>query len=249
MVRAENISYTLKSGRKILDNVSFSLKKGEICGIIGPNGAGKTTLMKIVAGVLKASSGSVYVGGCSVASMKRNETARRIAYLPQTAHAVPCSVYESVLIGRKPYMTWHPKAEDHCMAEDVIGELDIGHMREKCVTELSGGEFQKTLIARALVQNADVLMLDEPINHLDVKNQVEIMETAKNITERRNLATIIVLHDLNLAVRYADRILLLENGSTLYFGGKNEISEEHLSTAYKIPIAIRNINEKSFVLY
>jgi iron complex transport system ATP-binding protein len=249
MVRAENICYTLKNGRKILDDVSFELKKGEICGIIGPNGAGKTTLMKIMAGVLKPASGSVCVGGCCVGSMKRRETAQKIAYLPQTTHAVPCSVYDSVLIGRKPYMTWNPKPEDHGMTDDVMNELGIGHMKDKCVTELSGGEFQKTLIARALVQNADVLMLDEPINHLDVRNQVEIMETAENITRSRNLATLIVLHDLNLAVRYADRILLLENGSTLYFGDKSGISEEHLTSAYKIPIAIRNIDEKSFVLY
>jgi iron complex transport system ATP-binding protein len=249
MLRAENICCTLNNGRKILDDVSFQLQKGEICGIIGPNGAGKTTLMKIIAGVLKPSGGSVKVDGCLINQMKRRETARKIAYLPQTTHAVPCSVYDSVLIGRKPYMTWHPKQEDYSMAEDVMDELGIAHMKDKCVTELSGGEFQKTLIARALVQNAEVLMLDEPINHLDVKNQVEIMETAKSITERRNLTTLIVLHDLNLAVRYADKILLLDNGSTLYYGNKCEMDEAHLSSAYKIPIEIKSINKKSYVIY
>jgi iron complex transport system ATP-binding protein len=249
MVRADNITFKLKSGRKILDNVSFALESSEICAVIGPNGAGKSTLMKVLNGIIMPSEGVVRIGSQKLNGLKRSEIAKMIAFLPQTTHAVPCRVYDSVLLGRKPYMSWNPKERDHSMAEDVMSEFGICEMRDKCVTELSGGEFQKTLIARAMVQNADILMLDEPINHLDVKNQVDIMNIAQSVTKRRNLATMIVMHDLNLAMRYADKILLMNNGKAVYWGRKEDLSEEHLSGAFGIDISVHRLNDKSVVLF
>ncbi|ADD67762.1 ABC transporter related protein [Denitrovibrio acetiphilus DSM 12809] len=249
MVKAENLSFCLKSGRKILDNISFKLESSEICAVIGPNGAGKSTLMKIINGIITPSSGQVSLSGRKVSVMNRLDIARKIAYLPQTTNAVPCRVYDSVLLGRKPYISWHPKESDHKLTRKVIAELAIESMQEKCVTELSGGEFQKTLIARAMVQNADILMLDEPINHLDVKNQLEIMDTASNVTYKRKLATMIVMHDLNLALRYATKVLLMNDGKSIYCGSKEGLSEDALSEAYGIKIKIQNIDNKSVVMF
>jgi len=189
------------------------------------------------------------VGGDHLAGMKRSEIAKKIAFLPQTTHAVPCRVYDSVLLGRKPYMSWNPQESDHSLAEEVMCEFGIGCMRDKCVTELSGGEFQKTLIARAMVQNADILMLDEPINHLDVKIQIDIMDIAQSVTKRRKLATMIVMHDLNLALRYADRVLVMCDGKAVQWGKKEDISEEHLSEAFDINISVHMVEEKSVVTF
>ena len=143
MVKADNITFKLKSGRKILNDVSFALEKSEICAVIGPNGAGKSTLMKVLNGIITPSEGVVNIGGSDLAGLKRSEIAKKIAFLPQTTHAVPCRVYDSVLLGRKPYMSWNPREQDHAMAEDVMNEFGICDMRDKCVTELSGENFRK----------------------------------------------------------------------------------------------------------
>ncbi|MGE4318423.1 MAG: ABC transporter ATP-binding protein [Deferribacterales bacterium] len=249
MVKADNVGFRLKNGRKILEGVTLGLKSSEICVVIGPNGAGKSTLMKVMNGIIKPTDGRVDIGDECVSGMQRRDIAKKIAYLPQTTHPVPCSVYETVLLGRKPYMSWHPKKDDHEMTEDVMRELGISSMRDKCVTELSGGEFQKILIARAMVQKADILMLDEPINHLDVKNQLEIMDTAERVTKEHGLSTMIVLHDLNLALRYADSVLLMDGGRSLYCGDKDGMSEEKLSEAYGINISVKKIDDRSVVMY
>ncbi len=249
MVKADNVGFRLKNGRKILDGVTLGLKSSEICVVIGPNGAGKSTLMKVMNGIIKPTDGRVNIGDECVSGMQRRDIAKKIAYLPQTTHPVPCSVYETVLLGRKPYMSWYPKRHDYEMTEAVMCELGISAMRDKCVTELSGGEFQKILIARAMVQKADILMLDEPINHLDVKNQLEIMDTAERVTKEHGLSTMIVLHDLNLALRYADSVLLMDGGRPLYCGEKDSLSEEKLSEAYGINISVKKIDDRSVVMY
>ncbi|MGE4267673.1 MAG: ABC transporter ATP-binding protein [Deferribacterales bacterium] len=249
MLTAENLTFKLKNGRKILDDVSFSLGAGELCAVIGPNGAGKSTMMKIACAIMKPSYGAVTVKDKKISGMKRPEIAKHIAYLPQFTHAVPCTVYDSVLLGRKPHISWHPGQTDRNIADKVMTEMGIDSMRDKCVTEISGGEFQKTLIARALVQQAEILMLDEPINHLDVKNQLDIMDSIAEITKRSKLATLVVMHDLNLAMRYAETIMLMNDGKILYYGGRDGLTDEHLTEAYRTEISIRQVEGKYAVIF
>lgn len=249
MLNVENLSYRLNSGRQILSSISFSAEAGSLCAVIGPNGAGKSTLLKLITGLLKPSSGSVSFMGADTLSLSRKESAKRMAYLPQTSNSVPCLVSDAVLLGRKPYISWYPSAADREKSDEVIERLGLSHIRDKSVTELSGGEFQKVLIARALVQNASVLLLDEPVNHLDVKNQIEIMDAAKEITKEEGFATLVVIHDLNLALRYADTVLLLDQGSALYSGDKDGLSEEVLSDAYGINILVRSVDQRSVVMF
>ncbi|WP_303849631.1 ABC transporter ATP-binding protein [Seleniivibrio woodruffii] len=249
MLTAENLTFQLKNGRKILEEVSFTLGAGELCAVIGPNGAGKSTLMKITCGIHKPTAGEVTVRNKKISGMKRPEIARHIAYLPQFTHAVPCSVYDSVLLGRKPHISWHPAQHDRDITDSVMEDMGIACMREKCVTELSGGEFQKTLIARALVQQAEILMLDEPINHLDVKNQLDIMDTVSEITKRGRLATLVVMHDLNLAMRYADTVMLMNDGKIIYHGCRDGLTDEALTEAYRTDISIRQVEGKYAVIF
>ncbi|MGE4266796.1 MAG: ABC transporter ATP-binding protein [Deferribacterales bacterium] len=249
MLDIKDISYSLKNGRKILDGIGFSVGSGELCAVIGPNGAGKSTLMKVITGLIRPDGGSVRYMGEELISLVPRERAKVVAYLPQVMHAVSSSVSDAVLLGRKPYISWYPSPEDRAMVSDVALRLGIDHLLERNVTELSGGELQKVLIARALVQETSVLILDEPVNHLDVKNQIDIMETARQLTQESGLATLVVIHDLNLALRYADSILLLDGGQQADFCRSSELKSGCVSGVYSIPMDIREIDGRLCVVY
>lgn len=249
MLDVKDISYSLKNGRKILDGIAFSVGTGELCAVIGPNGAGKSTLMKVISGLIKPESGSVGYMGSELTLLSPRERAKVVAYLPQVTDAVSSSVADAVLLGRKPYISWYPSAEDRARVAEVADRLGLTHMLEMNVTELSGGELQKVLIARAIVQETSVLILDEPVNHLDVKNQIDIMETTRQLTQKSGLSTLVVIHDLNLALRYADSILLLDNGRQADFCPCMGLKSEAVSDVYKIPMCIREIDSRLCVVY
>lgn len=248
MLEVESLSVSMRD-RTIVREVSFGVAPGRVCALIGPNGAGKSTLIKAVSGLIPHSAGRIRIDGAVLNGQKRRVLAQKLSYLPQNTTPVPCSVFDAVLLGRKPYIHWRPGAQDRGMAEEVMEEMGLSPMRDACVTQVSGGEFQKILIARSLVQGAKVLLLDEPINHLDIKNQIEIMELIRTFTRRKNLATVIVLHDLNLAVRYADTILLIQAGRPLFHGDSGDISCQELSRAYDVDVSIRDIDRQKHVLY
>ncbi|MCD8553477.1 ABC transporter ATP-binding protein [Seleniivibrio sp.] len=249
MLDVKGISYSLKNGRKILDGIGFSVGSGELCAVIGPNGAGKSTLMKVITGLINPSDGSVQFMKTDLMSLVPRARAKVVAYLPQITHAVSSSVSDAVLLGRKPYISWYPSADDRELVSDVAFRLGIDHLLERNVTELSGGELQKVLIARALVQETFVLILDEPVNHLDVKNQIDIMETTRQLTRESGLATLVVIHDLNLALRYADSVLLLDGGKQAVFCRSSELKSGCVSDVYNIPMDIREIDGRRCVIY
>ena len=146
-------------------------------------------------------------------------------------------------------MRFFPRKEDYQKCEKIIEELHLQKFRKKNVLNLSGGEFQKVLIARSLVQEGDILFLDEPINHLDIKNQLEIMGITKKMTKEKKLSTFVVLHDLNLAFKYADKILLLKNGENIFFGEKEKLTQEILSKAYEVELSLIDFKGEKKVIY
>ena len=241
MLEVKNITVKGRKGKTILNNVSFSLAAGEFCAVIGPNGAGKSTLVKTIAGLVRPCAGGAFLNEAPLAAMTRAQSARSIAYLPQSSPCVPCSVFSAVLLGRKPHISWRPEENDRKLTTDMLAELKLSELSGECITRLSGGEFQKVLIGRALVQETPVLILDEPVNHLDIRNQLEILESVASSTKKRNMATLVVLHDLGYALRYADKVLLLHNGERIYMGTPAGISEEDLSLAYGLPISLENM--------
>lgn len=249
MLDVKDISYSLKNGRKILDGIGFGVGSGELCAVIGPNGAGKSTLMKVISGLIKQSGGAVSFMGNSISGLAPRERAKVVAYLPQVTGTVSSSVADAVLLGRKPYISWYPSADDRDRVTDVAVRLGIDHLLERNVTELSGGELQKVLIARAIVQETSVLILDEPVNHLDVKNQIDIMETTRQLTQESGLCTLVVIHDLNLALRYADSVLLLDGGRQADFCPCGKLRGDAVSDVYKIPMDIREIDSRLCVVY
>lgn len=249
MLKAENISLAARSGKTILEGVSFCLEPGRCMALIGPNGAGKSTLARIVAGLERPTSGHVLYGGSDLSGLNRRQRAQTVAYLPQTAQPVPCNVFDAVLLGRRSHMGWRPCKEDRLKTQAVLEELKLAHLEKQCVTSLSGGELQKTLIARALAQEAPVLLLDEPVNHLDIRNQVEILETITNISTSRRICVCIVLHHLSYALRYAQHALLLHQGRPAFHGLTSELNEQDLSRVYGIAVRLQTIDGQPHVLF
>jgi iron complex transport system ATP-binding protein len=198
-----------------LRDVSFRLDRGDMIAVVGPNGSGKSTLLRVLAGVLRPTTGTVRLDGDDLDRYERREIARRIAVVPQeTALEFPFSVTEVVLMGRAPHLGrfGFPGPRDLAIAQDAMRRTGVDALARRSLTELSGGERQRVVIARALAQEPDVLLLDEPTAHLDIRHQVEINELMVELNHDRGLAILAVLHDLNLAAMYYRSVAVLADG-------------------------------------
>ena len=243
-----NLNVTGRHGRVLLHDVSFSLPPGMLLAVVGPNGAGKSTLGKTLAGLIRPHSGRILLDNRPLNSLDRKARARQVAWLPQSVTPVPCSVFDAVLLGRRPHMAWLPSAQDRRCTAAMLQELRLDHLSASCVTGLSGGELQMVLIARALVQEAPVLVLDEPVNHLDIRNQVEILQTVRTLTRTRQMRSLVVLHNLSFALRYADAVLLLHQGQSLFLGPPTDLQAQTLSTAYGIAVRLQDVDGIRYAL-
>ncbi|NJF25263.1 ABC transporter ATP-binding protein [Thermococcus sp. Bubb.Bath] len=209
--------------RRVLDNVRFEARRGELLAIIGPNGAGKSTLLKCIAGVLKP-EGKVLVDGIDVTSMKPMERARFVSYVPQSSlPEFNFTIEEFVEMG-----TYFTRGD----TKEALKRVGMWDRRKESILELSGGEYQLVLIARALAQGGKVLLLDEPTSHLDVNHALRVMELLKSLKGEK--IVVAVLHDLNLALRYADRVLILANGKTVWEGMREELTPIVLEKVYGV---------------
>ncbi len=209
---------------KALDKVSITVEPGEIVGIIGPNGSGKTTLLKTIDGILKPKIGSVYIDGRETASLKRREIAKLIGYVPQRLEtSAYLSVLDFVLTGRRPYIRLGYTKRDFEKAMNTLKIVNALHLAERRMDQLSGGEFQRILIARALVADPQVLLLDEPTTNLDPRYQVEILRLIEKLARERKVAIIMSLHDLTYAYRFPDKIVMLKNGRIYAIGKPEEV--------------------------
>nr|WP_320132128.1 ABC transporter ATP-binding protein [uncultured Holophaga sp.] len=226
--------------REVLKGVGFRVHQGELCGLLGPNGSGKTTLLKCLNGILKPSAGRVLVQGKDLAAHSRGQIARRIAVVPQElALAFPFTVHQMVLMGGSVRygISGIPRETDRQHALGVLEDLGIGQLAPRRFNELSGGERQMVLIARALFQDTEILLLDEPTSHLDFKRQFTTLETVSRITRERGLTTIMTLHDPNSAGRYCDRLIMLKQGHILQQGRRDHVFQVgHLEEVYDMRI-------------
>lgn len=238
MLLGESISLS-RDGRPILDDVEIRLARGEMLGLIGPNGAGKSTLLRILAGVLEADEGALLLNDKPLASLSRQERARRIAYLPQLSSiAWPLSVERLVELGRTPHLEpWqHPGPGDRAIIERVIVQTDLLALRHRPFDTLSGGEQARVLLARALVSEPDILLADEPVAALDPAHQLDVMQLLSEHCETGQ-SVIVVLHDLTLAAHYCHRLQLLLEGATLADGEVDEVlTDDNLADAYAIEL-------------
>ena len=229
--------------RVVLHGVSFGIKKGEFVGVIGPNGSGKTTLLRAVSGFLPSTTGTISMEGRGTHHMAHRELAQRVAVVTQSAEAAPLfSVAEFVLLGRVPHWRGLQLLEtqkDVEIAERAMELTGIGHLKERSMGELSGGERQLAFVARAIAQGPHVLLLDEPTAHLDIGHQVQIMDLLRQLNREQLLTIVVVLHDLTLAGLYCERLILLREGRLHRIGSPTDVlTEGVIEEVYRTAVTV-----------
>jgi iron complex transport system ATP-binding protein len=246
-----NISFCYDA-RKILDSISFEVKRGVLCVILGPNGSGKTTLLHCLNGILSPDKGRVIVDGINILKLSQLEKARYVSMMPQEHTEIfPFNVLDLVVMGRTPFLKMYqtPQADDYRQALDVLTALNAAHLARRNFNQLSGGEKQITLLARALVQNAETLLLDEPTNHLDFKNQYLLLNHVKNICRKQGARVVATVHNPNLAIIFADQVIMLKRGRVLAQGPTLEVmTEENVSSLYETETRQMDFNGYRFFL-
>ena len=241
MISVDGLDFSYGSGAAILDRVAFDAAAGRCVAVLGNNGAGKSTLVKCVARILEPGSGSVYVDGEDAASLGRRELARRVAYVAQRGSHDRLTVFDSVLLGRTPHMGYEPGREDLDIVASAIDRLGLEPLALRYVDELSGGEAQKVALARALAQRPRTLLLDEPTSNLDLRNQYETMAILRDEAARSNMCVIVVMHDLNLALRFCDRFLFMKDRTVYAYGGPEVVDEATVWAVYGVPVAVETV--------
>jgi iron complex transport system ATP-binding protein len=222
----------------VLKDINFELSTGEFIGILGPNGCGKTTLLNNINNWLKPFKGHVYIGDQNILKLKPKNLAKHVATVPQEASMeMGFTVEQVVMMGRNPYLRSLEKESqrDYNAVEEAMKLMDVWHLRDKPVNLLSGGEKQRVLIARALAQQPELLLLDEPTSHLDINYQWELLGLIKKLCATKNLAIIAVLHDINLAAAFCDKIILLRDHKIFKMGPVNDvINEKNIKEVFNI---------------
>lgn len=232
----------------VLKNVGFELKRGQILAILGINGAGKTTLLKCLNRILRLKAGSVFLGGKNVMDMSRNHIAQHFAYVPQKYEDEGLTVFDTVLLGRKPYIKWEATSNDLRIVEAILWRMNIEHLALRPTNKLSGGEMQKVIIARALAQEPEVLLLDEPTSNLDLKNQLQVMQLVTHAVREHHMVAIVSVHDINLAFRFADHFLMLRDNQVHLLAPKGEVMAEDIEKVYGVNVILSEVNQYKIVI-
>lgn len=237
MMEVRNLRFSYGQ-HEVLRDVSFDVEDNTVVSILGPNGTGKTTLLRCLCALHRQDAGTITVDGSDVGTLKGRDLAKVIGFVPQSVPVSRMSVFDAVLLGRKPYIDWIATQDDLDKVSSVIDALGMHDLALKYCDEISGGEFQKTQIARALVQEPSVLILDEPTNNLDIANQHKTMHMIMDAVRMRSMCTIMTMHDINLAVHYSDRFLFMKDGVVAAYGGLEVITEDLIRDVYGIDAEI-----------
>lgn len=234
----------------VLKDVCIELAESEMLGVVGPNGAGKSTLIRCIDRILVPQKGSIVLDGRDIKDMRLLELAKKMGYIPQsTSQIFPATVFDTVLMGRRPHLGWRSSEKDTEKVLEMLQLLNIEEFAMRDINELSGGQQQKVFIARALTQEPDVLLLDEPTSNLDIRHQLEVMDIIKNIVREKGIAAIMAIHDLNLASRYADRILMMNSGKIFSAGDPvSVLTPANIKRVYGVEAEVNNNNGRPYIV-
>ncbi len=232
----------------VLEDVSFELRPGSILGLLGTNGAGKSTLLKCLNRILRPHKGTVMLDDTEILRLTRNQIAKRVGYVPQRYEQEALTVFDAVLLGRKPYLKWGPTKRDMRIVESVLQVMGLADHALRPVKTLSGGQAQKVILARAFAQEPQVLLLDEPTSNLDVRNQLEVMDLVRGAVKQRSVCAVIAIHDLNLALRFADAALFLKDGKVHALQTTESVSADVIQSVYGITSAIQKVEGHTVVI-
>ena len=230
------------NGFPALKDVELEMGLGEVLSIVGPNGSGKTTLIKCINRILKTKHNTVLIDGKDTGKIGLRELSKMMGYVPQNStNTFPFTVFDIVLMGRRPYIHWSLSERDKEIVAEILRFLGIGKLAMRHFDELSGGEQQKVVIARALAQQPQILLLDEPTSNLDIKHQLEILCILRGLAQSKHCSVIVAMHDLNLASRFSDRMLILKQGRIFAVGTPASVlTEENIESVYGVKSRVTN---------
>ena len=235
---------------KILDKTTLDIFKGELISVVGPNGTGKSTFIRCINGLLKAQKGRIRINQADIRNLSRPQIAKRVSYVPQNSSSVfNLKVFDMVSFGRRPYNSFRIKREDRIKVLKALNILHIEHLAMRNYNHLSGGQQQKVIIARALAQETGIILLDEPISNLDIRHQLEVMDTLRALVDKAGVSILMVVHDLNIAAQYSDRIVIMNEGRIVAAGKPEEvITKENIAAIYGVDAEITTVKNKPHII-
>ncbi|WP_375749574.1 ABC transporter ATP-binding protein [Vibrio sp. HN007] len=250
MINAERLNKTY-SGRDVVKNTSVNFEKGKVTSIIGPNGAGKSTLLSMVSRLLEKDSGCVYIDGTELEQWASKQLAKRLAVLRQSNSLnMRFTVRELISFGRFPYSAGKLAAEDQKVIDSAIEYLELGPIEDRYLDQLSGGQKQLAFIAMVMAQDTDYVLLDEPLNNLDIKHSLQIMRNIKRLAHEMNKAVVIVIHDINFASCYSDNIVAMKDGRVVIDGPVEQVIDESvLEGIYETPFTVVSLENQRVCVY
>jgi iron complex transport system ATP-binding protein len=246
-LEVEHLSFSY-GAKPVLEAVSFTARGGDCLAILGPNGAGKSTLLHCIDRLLPPASGHIRLDGQEITALKPGEFSRRVAFVPQEPAFAQGTVFDAVLLGRKPCFRWEAGAEDLAAVEKTLSDLGLVPLAMRSVDQLSGGERQRVAVARALVSQPQVLLLDEPTSNLDMKHQMETVTLLRTVTRNSGACVLVTMHDLGLAVRFADAFLLMKDGRVFAAGGQEIITPDTLRAVYDLDVTVAQVEGQTVVV-
>lgn len=247
MIEIKNLSFSYPDA-EILKNVGFAAESGEVVGLLGNNGAGKSTLVTCLNRIRKPKTGDLFIDGKNTSQMSRGELARTVSYVAQKNELTHSTVFDCVLLGRKPYIKWSVGQEDLDICTRIMARVGLLDYQMRYVDELSGGELQKVMLARALVAEPKLLLLDEPTSNLDPKNQYEMMALVRELAAEQGFTVITVIHDLNLALRFCHKFYFLKAGEGYSYGAIDTVTAETLQAVFGIRAEVLDVRGRKTVI-
>lgn len=244
----KDLSFSYR-GSNIFSGINLSVETGQILSLVGPNGAGKTTLLKCLNALHSPGGGEILIKGKNIREMSRLDIARAVAYVPQSEQVkFPVSVFDTVMLGRRPHFQWRATRKDYDAVFEILCKLEIDNLATKSLDQMSGGERQKVMLAKAIVQEPSILLLDEPTTFLDMGYQLKIMQFVRELVDEKNICAVITTHELNYAMYYSNNIAVLKNGKIMISGPPNIITSDIIRKVYGVESVIHWEREHPFLL-
>jgi iron complex transport system ATP-binding protein len=250
MVEVKNL-FKKYNNKTVVDDVSLKIEKGKITSFIGPNGAGKSTVLAMISRLIAKDEGEIYIDGMDLARCKSSDLAKKISILKQSNHInIRLTIRELVAFGRFPYSQGKLTKEDWKFVDEAIDYMELADIQDKFLDQLSGGQQQRAYIAMVIAQDTEYILLDEPLNNLDMKHSVQIMKVLRRLADELNKTVVIVIHDINFASVYSDYIVALKDGKIVQNGPASQVIDSKiLKDLYDMDINIQNVDDNKICVY